>query len=379
MSIKSWVIELRRDFHKHPEPSWREERTSTRVEETLKSLGIETHRIARTGVLGILRGSAPGRRVALRADMDALELTERTGAPYASENPGIMHACGHDAHTASLLGAARALTESRDALKGDVVFLFQPAEEVAEGAKSMIEAGAMNGVDAVFGVHVFGVLPVGKVGIIEGPMLAGFGRFKVTFKGVGGHGAMPHLAVNTITPACQAYLGFQAIVSQEINPADPAVLTVGQIHGGTRFNVIADETWFEGSTRFFKPEVGKMLDERIERLARATAEAHRATATVEYQAALPPTINDPGMARLAREAASEEFGPDCLTTFEPVMGSEDFSFFANVVPGVFVGVGAGNVGKGLTFANHHPQFDIDEDCLDMATRLYAAFARAFLR
>lgn len=378
MDIKSWVIELRREFHRHPEPSWQEHRTAARVEEILKSLGVETRRVAGTGVVGVLRGGLPGKTVALRADMDALQQSEKTGLEYASQNPGVMHACGHDAHTAMLLGAARILAEGKQSFRGNVVFLFQPAEELAQGAKAMIEAGALEGVDAVFGIHVWSGLPTGTVSIEPGPRMASIDIFKVTVRGKGGHGSAPHQGIDTIVPAALMVLGFQSIVTKELDARNPVVLSIGQIHGGTRFNIIADETWMDGSVRCFDPAIQDMVEEKMKRVAQLTAEAHRATVEFQYTRGCPVTFNDPKLTELAQQVARAELGEGSLKHLEPLTGSEDFSFFASKVPGTFAFLGTGNEAKGTTYPQHHPQYNIDEDALEVGTRLYVAFARAFL-
>ena len=378
MDRKSWVIDLRREFHRHPEPSWMEHRTAARVEEILKSLGIETRKVAGTAVIGVLRGSMPGKTIALRADMDALQQAEKTGAEYASQNPGVMHACGHDAHTAMLLGAASMLADSRESLAGNVVFLFQPAEELAQGAKAMIEAGALEGVDGVFGMHVWSGLPTGTVSTEPGPRLASIDIFKVTIRGKGGHGSAPFQGIDTLIPAAHMLLGFQSITTKELDARNPVVLSVGQIHGGTRFNIIADETWMDGSVRCFDPAVQDMVEEKLKRIAKLTAEAHRATAEVEYNRACPVTMNDGELTQLAQRVVTAELGAGSLKHLEPLTGSEDFSFFASKVPGTFLFLGTGNEEKGTTYPQHHPQYDIDEDALDIGTRLYASFAKAFL-
>lgn len=377
MDLKSWVIGLRREFHRWAEPSGEEQRTAARVEEVLGSLGIATRRVAKTGVIGTLSGSRPGPTIALRADMDALAQHERTGLDFASENPGVMHACGHDAHTAALLGAARSLSAETD-LPGTVKFLFQPAEELATGAQAMIAEGALDGVDAVFGLHVFGQAPVGFVGVRPGPILAGGDRWKMTFRGRGGHGAMPHVTIDALTPACTTALGLQSIVTKEFDAKDPLVLTVGQVHGGTRFNVVADEAWLDGTVRYYRPEFAAQVEEKMRRLAQSTAEAYRTTMEMEYIVMCPPTVNDTKLAELGLAVARDTFGQGALMPFEPVMGSEDFSFFSQKVPGLFVAIGAGNPQKGLVYPNHHPQFEIDEDCLETARRFYVEFAKAYL-
>jgi len=379
MDTKSWVIELRREFHRHPELSGQEVRTSARVEEILKSLGVETRRAARTGVVGTLRGKAGGKTIGLRADMDALEQEERTGLPFASENKGVMHACGHDGHTAMLLGAAKELAAQKDLLKGTVVFLFQPAEEGLGGARTMIEDGALEGVGAVFGEHLlaFPGLPVGTVMTGPGPMLAGMAMFKATFKGKGGHGAMPHLSVDTVIPACHAVTALESIVTKEIDTALRSVISVGQIHGGTRMNIIADETWFNGSVRFFAPEVAGLVEEKMGRIIRSTAEAFRTSVHFQYVKGVPPTVNDPEMAALATGVAQRVVGAAWVKPITPAMGSEDFAYYSERVPGVYVGLSAAK-GDGKDYPNHHPQFDINEDMLEVGTNLHVEFVKAFL-
>jgi amidohydrolase len=242
----------------------------------------------------------------------------------------------------------------------------------------MALAGAMEGVDAVFGTHVFGVVPAGKVAIHAGPMLAGSGSFKVTFHGKGGHGAQPHMSIDTITPACMAFMGIQGIVNKEIPASDAAVVNVCQIHGGTRGNVITDTCWLEGTFRYYKPELGDIISQAIQRIADAAAQATRTTVDVECRIGVGPTVNDAALAELAKEVAAKEIGPDAAMEFEPIMGSEDFSVFSNMVPGMFVGIGAGSPKDGIMWPNHHPLFDIDEDCLDVAVRMYVGFAKAYL-
>jgi amidohydrolase len=378
MDLKSWVIDLRRDFHRHPEPSWQEKRTAARVEEELASLGIPARRVAGTGVIGTLKGGSPGRTVALRADMDALQQEERTGLSFASENPGIMHACGHDAHTASLLGAARALAEERSSLRGTVVFLFQPAEELAFGAKAMIDEGALEGVEAAFALHVLASIPAGRIALSPGPVLAGGDVFKATFHGKGGHGAIPHLAVDALAPACQTVLTLQSVATKEFDAKDPLVITVGQLHGGTRFNVVANEAWFDGTARYYRPELAAEVESKVRRVVEATAAAYRTSAEVSYRVMVPPTVNDPQLTGIARDALRGLFGDAALVPLDPTMGGEDFAFFAQRVPATYIGIGSSNPEKGVIHPNHHPQFDIDESCLETAVATYAGVARAFL-
>lgn len=387
--LRQRVIELRREFHRYAEPGFEEHKTAARIEQVLDELGIPHRRVAGTGVVGVIEGATPGKTVALRADIDALNQTERTGLPFASENPGMMHACGHDAHAAGLLGAAMVLAGRRESLAGRVVLLFQPAEELGTGAQAMLDEGALDGVDAVFGMHVFPQMPVGYVSLGSGPMLAGGDRFRITFRGKGGHGAMPHTATDALAPACATLLGLQSLVTKEFDAAERVVLTAGQIHGGSRFNVVADEAWIEGTARYFRPETGAELAAKMRRLAEATAAAYGTEAQVDYTVLIPPTVNDAALTEVAREAAGRalegwracaggnEGGRPArggVIPFTPIMGSEDFAFFSAAVPGTFAGVGAGET----PYPNHHPQFDIDEGVLDVLVRMHVAFAETYL-
>ncbi|MDP2857618.1 MAG: amidohydrolase, partial [Bacillota bacterium] len=254
-----------------------------------------------------------------------------------------------------------------------------PAEEGLGGARMMVEDGALQGVDAVFGEHVlaFPGTPAGTVATGPGPMLAGMAMFKATFKGKGGHGAMPHLSVDTIVPACHAITSMESIVTKEIDSAMRAVISVGQVHGGTRMNIIADETWFDGSVRFFAPEVAGLVEEKMGRILRSTAEAFRTSVDFQYRKGVPPTVNDQEMGVLAVEVAKRVVGAGKVMPVSPVMGSVDFAYYSERVPGVYVGLSASK-GDGKDYPNHHPQFDINEDMLEVGTRLHVEFAKAYL-
>lgn len=369
---------LRREFHQHPEGSLQEHWTSNRIEEELKSLGIATERPTETGVIGRLYGTGEGRCIALRADIDALELQTQLETDYASKRDGYMHACGHDAHAAGLLYAARVLSEQTDKFAGEVRLLFQPAEEIGQGAQDLISAGALEGVDAIFGIHVWNDADYGTVNIEAGPRMASASRFKITIKGKGGHGALPHQGVDALVVAANLVVQLQTIVSREIDPLLPAVLTVGSFHSGSRFNIMADEAVLEGTTRCFDNKTNEYLRLALIRQAKTTAESYRATAEVEYSQFVIPTINDPELTTLARASAIKLFGEDVLVPMEKVTGGEDFSYYGELVPATFAFVGTRNLAKLENFPHHHPKFDIDEDTLLYSAGLYAQVALDYL-
>ncbi|WP_432407578.1 M20 family metallopeptidase [Wukongibacter sp. M2B1] len=375
---KQYAIDLRREFHMNPEPSMKEIRTSDRIIEELKNMKIDCKRVAGTGVVGIIKGNCKGRTVALRADIDALEVTEANEIDYKSKVDGLMHACGHDAHAAGLLAAAKILNDMKDELNGTVKLFFQPGEETAKGAKKMIEEGVMEGVDGIFGIHIWNDTDVGKVSVEAGPRMASAGIYKINVAGRGGHGSMPHQGVDALLVGSAIVMNLQSLVSREISPLDPAVISVGIFNSGTRFNVIAGEAYLEGTTRCFSMEVNDSFEEMITRVAENTAEGYRATAQVDYEQLVIPTINDPKMSAIAEGAVEKISGKDALITYEKTTGGEDFSFFTQKAPGAFALVGSKNERKLQHFPHHHPRFDIDEDALETASALYAQFAVDFL-
>jgi len=372
------IITWRREFHENPELSGEEIRTSERVCEELKKVNIEVKRIGKTGVLGILEGNKPGKTVALRADMDALPVQEANNIPYKSKNKGIMHACGHDGHTAMLLGAAKLLSQMRDKIKGRVKFIFQPAEESAQGASMMIKGGAIEGVDAILGIHLWADLAVGKVSVDSGPRMASTDMFKITIKGKGGHGSMPHQGVDAILAGSAVAMNLQSIVSREIGPLEPAVVTIGKFCGGERWNILCDKVLMEGTARCFNNQVRDNFPVMIERVTKKTAEAYRAEGELEYILLTPPLINSLEMSKIALESLIKNFGKESVVELEKVMGGEDFAFFAQEVPSVFAFVGARNEKKGANYPHHHRKFNIDEDALVIGTSLYSQFALDFL-
>jgi len=380
-SLSMQVVADRRHLHRHPELGFQEHETASYVAERLRKLGVETKTgIANTGVVGLIRGQAPGGCVLLRADMDALPLTEETGAMYASLCPGVMHACGHDGHTAILLNVAEVLMQQREHLQGTVKLVFQPAEEGPGGAKPMIEAGVLTSpkVDACFGLHLSNNQSTGTLVVQGGPLQASADEFELTVLGVGGHGAAPHQTVDAVAIGAAIVGELQRIVSREVDPLDAAVVTVGSFHAGTRHNIIASSAELHGTLRALRPETRKFLQRRVNEVATEVAAASRATCTVRINEMYPVTINDAGMAAFARSVAGQLVPLEKVVQANPIMGAEDMSFFLNAVPGCFIFLGSANPERGLTHPHHSPLFDFDEDCLPLGIELLSQLALCYL-
>ena len=372
----NWLVSIRRKIHAHPELAYQEEKTAALVAEELGRLGISLRKgVAGTGVVAEI-GLEDGPMVALRADMDALPLSEETGLPFASEVPGVMHACGHDGHVAMLLGAARLLKEAPP--PGRVRLIFQPAEEKGAGARAMIKEGVLEGVSFIFGGHIDRHFRVGEIAVNEGLICAFTDTFRLTITGKGGHAAWPHEAVDAIVCGALLVMNLQTIISREINPAHPCVITVGKFSGGTAHNVIAEEARLEGTIRSTHPETRKRIMESLRRMARGVASLHRANIKVEIEEGYPPVINHPVATRLAREAALKVVGKEGLSRQpHPSLGGEDFAFYLQHVPGCFVRFGA--VKEGLeNVPAHSPKFDFDERVLPIGAKFLAEVARIAL-
>jgi len=396
--IEPQVVAWRRDFHANPELGNREFRTSGIVAEHLRRLGLDEVRtgVAHTGVVGLLKGALPGPVVALRADMDALPVPEEVDIPFASkvkapwngESVGIMHACGHDTHTAILMGVATVLAGLRANLRGSVKFLFQPAEEGAPegedgGAKMMIAEGAMEKPvpQAVFGLHVTSRLPVGVIGYRPGPTMAAADRLEITVHGRQTHGAMPWFGIDPIVTAAQVVLGLQTVVSRQTDiTREPAVVTIGMIRGGLRQNIIPDKVEMLGTIRTFNEEMQDEIHERVTTLAESISRGSRAGCTVCITKHYPVTVNDPALTEKVLPTLRRVAGPGKLEHINKVLGSEDFSFFQRVVPGVFFFVGVVPPGTDMKEAapNHSPRFYVDEACLVVGVRALANLAADFL-
>ena len=373
--ITARVVELRRAIHRHPELGFEEFETQALVERELDALGVEHRRIAKTGVVGIIRGSKPGHVVGLRADMDALPIAERSGEPFSSEVEGKMHACGHDAHTAMLLGAARVLQSRRDELAGTVVLLFQPAEEGPGGAEPMIAEGALDDprVEAVAMLHVDPRLEPGQIGVTPGPVNASADEFHITVEGRGGHGAYPHTAADAIPATAAMILALQNIAARETDPLKSVVVTIGTIAGGYRNNVIADEVKMTGTFRAHDPEIRNGLEARARRILDGVASAYSVKAKLEVFYGYPPVVNNVTLA----ENFSRYMQTHSHLRVErpaPTMGAEDFAYFAQRVPGVHIRLGIRSEAAGSTYPGHSAQFRLDEAALPVGVQTLVAFA-----
>ncbi len=371
------AVAIRREIHRRPELGFEEHNTQAIVERELDALGIEHRRIAGTGVVGIVRGALPGHVTGLRADMDALPITEDSGEACASDVPGKMHACGHDAHTAILLGAARTLQETREFFHGTAVLLFQPAEEGPGGAMPMIEQGALDEpkVEAVTMLHVDPRLRTGTVGITPGPVNAAADEFHITIRGKGGHGAWPHKAIDAIPCAAATVLALQNVAARETDPLASIVVTVGTIEGGYRNNVIADRVFMTGTIRTHDAAIREEAETKVRRIVQGVADAYGARAELEMIYGYPPVVNDPELAA-AFKAYVRDFAEIPVESPPPTMGGEDFAYFAQRVPGVMVRLGIYNEAVGSIHSGHSPQFRLDEDAIPTGIRALTAFARS---
>jgi amidohydrolase len=370
----------RHDIHAHPEIAFEEHRTAEIVARLLESFGIAVERgVARTGIIGTLQGARPGgRAIALRADMDALHVHEKTGAAYASQNQGRMHACGHDGHTAMLLGAAKYLAETRN-FAGTLHFIFQPAEENEGGARLMVEEGVLQRypVEAVYGMHNWPGLPEGEFAIRPGPMMAAFDIFEITVEGRGAHAAMPHLGVDPVVAAAQIVSGLQTIASRNIHPLDGAVVSVTQIHGGDTWNVIPDEVVLRGTTRSFDPKVRDALEPAIRRIAEGVCASLGARMSLWYERRYPPTVNSPAETELAAATAAALVGADKVRhDLLPSMGAEDFAFFQEEKPGAYIWIGNGAAPDRAML--HNPHYDFNDDILALGASYWARLAETAL-
>jgi hippurate hydrolase len=364
----------RRDFHQHPELRFEEHRTAEQVAKLLASWGLEVHTgIATTGVVGVLRAGSGTRSVGLRADMDALPMTEETGLPYASQTPGKMHACGHDGHTSMLLGAAKYLAETKN-FDGTVHFIFQPGEEGGAGAKVMIEEGLFTRFpcDAVYGLHNDPTLPLGEADIRDDVMMAASDRFFITIRGVGGHASRPHACVDPIVVGAQVVTALQTVVARRVDPLESAVISVTQFHSGTAENVIADEAKLLGTVRTLTPGVQDLVETAMRRVIETTAAAHDAVAEFTYRRGYPPTVNHAEQARRAARAAETVLGGGRVRRdMPPVMGGEDFAFMLLDRPGAYIKLGQAGEGKG-THGVHTVQYDFNDELLPVGASFFAA-------
>jgi hippurate hydrolase len=367
------MTEWRRELHKHPETAYEEVWTSNFVAERLESFGIKVHRgLAETGVVGVLKGNGGGdQKIALRADMDALDLTENNDFEHKSLNPGKMHGCGHDGHTTMLLGAAKYLAETRN-FDGIVYFIFQPAEETEGGGRRMVEEGLFEKfpAESVWGMHNWPGMPVGTFAARSGPMMAAYDMFEIDVTGVGGHGAMPHLGVDPVLVASQIVVALQSIASRNINPMESVVVSVTQIHGGDAYNVIPQMVQLAGTCRAFSPKVHDRIEPRMRQICESIAEAFGATAELRYEKRYPPTINSVDETEIAAAVAADISGVDfVIRDPEPSMGAEDFAFMLQEKPGSYVWIGNGPAGQGEQL--HNQGYDFNDEALPIGASYWS--------
>ena len=372
------LVNIRRHLHENPELGFEEVATAQYIADYLAGLGLEvTRQVAKTGVVALIRGVQPGKTVAIRADMDALPIQELNEVPYKSKHPGKMHACGHDAHVAAAIGAARILWELRDQINGNVKFIFQPAEEAPGGAEPMIAAGVLENpaVDAIIGGHVWGSLESGIIEVMSGPTMASSDIIRLKIIGKGGHAAQPHTTIDPIVIASEIVGALQKIVSRQTDPFEAVVISICSFHAGDVFNVIPHSAYMEGAVRTLNNELRQELPHKIEKIIRGITEPYGATYELDYYLGYPVTVNDPGVTETVRKAAVSVLGADKVrVAARASMGGEDYAYFLNKVPGTYIRIGTRNPEKGICQEMHHPRFDIDEAVLELTPVVYAQAA-----
>lgn len=378
--LEPLLVAFRRELHRYPELSLCEERTAAAIVREIEPLGLTIRTgVGGHGIIADLAGAFSGPTVALRADIDALPIVENTGLPFSSQHDGVMHACGHDAHTTVLLGALKLLAAARDTLHGSVRFLFQPAEELLAGAAPMIAAGALDGVREIYGLHILPSLPAGRIASKPGTFMAAIDRFDIVVEGRGGHGSMPEQCIDPIVAAASIVTGLQTAVSREVHPLEPAVVSLGTINGGTANNIIPDRVALSGTVRTLSDDVRAAMPERIERLTRLIAEAHRCRATVTYKRQVPPVVNDAACEAKLRRTAERTIGSERIVSCKPSMGGEDFALYAEQVPGCFFWLGSGGPDAGPHSSGlHNAQMVVDESCLMVGVTLFTELVRGLL-
>ena len=382
MQLKDYTIQQRRDFHRHPELGFQEVRTAGIIAKTLEELGLEvTTGVGTTGVVGMLKGQAESPVILVRFDMDALPIQEENAVDYASEEPGKMHACGHDSHMAVGLTVAKLLTARKESIPGTVKFVFQPAEEGDGGAERMVAEGVLENPrpDYALAMHVWNEKPVGWFGLADGPVMAGSEIFKITVTGKGGHGAAPHRTADPIAASAQMISALQTVTSRNVNPLESAVLSVCKVEVGTAFNIIPQRAVLSGTIRTFEPAVRELINVRFEEIVNGVAGAMGCTAEIEITEVTSPVVNNPAVAQSVADVVNEILPDATVDKHYQTMGSEDFSFMMKDIPGCFMFVGSANAEKGLDFGHHHPRFNIDEACLPPSAAIIAQSAITILQ
>ena len=384
--LQDYIVGLRRDLHRIPETGTDLPKTQAYICAELDRLGISyTKNKGDSGIIGEIKGGKPGKTVLLRADIDALPIHEETGLPFASEHEGRMHACGHDTHAAMLIGALKVLNEHRKELSGNVKFVFQTAEEISKGSQIAIKEGVMDGVDAVFGIHIGSILgpslPSGTISVVPGCCMASFDRFVLTVKGNGCHGSTPEKGVDPVTIACNIVLSLQEVIAREIAGTKPAVLTVGMINGGFAYNIIPSEVKIEGTIRAVEESVRRQLAKRIEEISKNIAAAFRGSVDFFMDWGAPPVINDEKMAALAAKAAAKVLGEEHVVTTQdaPNMGGEDFAYYLAEKPGAFMFLSSADAAKHTDVPHHNPKFMVDEDVFCKGSAVFVSIVEDFLK
>lgn len=375
------IIAWRRHLHRHPELSFHEEKTAAFIAEHLRSFGIEPELgVGGGGVIGIIRGGSPGKTLALRADFDALPIQdEKEGVPYCSTVDGVMHACGHDGHTATLLGVAKVLAEVSQQLRGNVLLLFQHAEELMPGgAQAILASGAIDRADVIFGAHLTTQLPLGTVGLRAGGHMAAADMFEIRVQGKGGHGARPHQTVDALVAGSQIVALLQQVVSRRIDPLQPAVLSIGEFHAGTAFNVIADSAVIKGTVRTFDPEVREQVKEEIEAIVKGVCLSAHADYELAYTKGYPPLINHQEEVAALHQAVGEYVPELRVEETKPKMSAEDFAYYLQAKPGAFYNIGARTADPATHYTNHHPKFDFDERALLLSGKVFLSLVGHYL-
>ncbi|NMW85639.1 amidohydrolase [Peptoniphilus sp. AGMB00490] len=379
---KDYIVEMRRYFHMHPELSFEEFETTKKIAEELEKMGIPYEiptEEPKTGVIGVIKGGKPGKTVALRADIDALNVTEKNDVEYKSQNVGKMHACGHDTHMAMLLGAAKMLKEVQEDLCGKVYLIFQPAEEVGLGAKYMIRQGNwFEETDNIYGSHIWSGVEAGKISVEAGDRMAAADMFKIKIKGKSGHGSLPNETVDAVVVGSAVVQALQQLVSRNYSPLDSVTVTVGSFHSGNRFNIIAGEAEMEGTNRYFSREIGERIESDMRRVIKGVCDAYGATYELEYKYILGPTINEEKSSKIAEKAVEKVAGKDAVASMQKTTGGEDFSFYLEKKPGCFGFVGCRNSKIGADYPHHNERFNVDESVLAKGAATYAQYAIDFL-
>ena len=380
IALEDELIALRRDFHQHPEIGLQEKRTAGIVAAYLTALGLEVQtEVGQTGVVGLLKGDSEGKTLMLRADMDALPIQEENQTDYRSKNDGVMHACGHDGHTAILLTVAKILSECRGEIKGNIKFVFQPGEEGYDGARLMINDGALESpkVDAVLGLHLIGVLPIGQVGVRTGATMASADGYTIRVFGKAGHGAHPEGGVDAIYIAGNVITSLQSLISREVAAQEPLVVHIGLIKGGNAANIIADRVTMRASVRTLNEELRATIQERLDRIVGGIASAHRGSHEIKYLGGVASVMNDPAMADLVVSEAAKVVGTDNIISPPPTMGSDDMARFLEAAPGCYFFVGTENEEAGITYPHHHSLYDLDEKALAIGAETLTRAALAY--